>query len=152
MHVLHPLYEAEDVRRHSTIKITFYILKLVFIFGLQFYYLERTLGIRDSIAGVVTRLQYERFGVRIPAGEGIFLFSTMARRSTGRTQPPIQWVREALSPGVDRPGSEADYSPVSDVEVKNGGTPTLPLHAFVVGVGKTLPNFFLLEFCCAVPE
>jgi hypothetical protein len=91
----------------------------VFIFGLQFYYLERTLGIRDNIVGIVTRLQYGRFGVRIPAREGIFLFSTMNRRSTGRTQPPIQWVQEALSLGVDRPGSEADYSPVSDVEVKN---------------------------------
>jgi hypothetical protein len=86
-HLLHPWYEAEDVRRHATIKNTFYVLSFVFIFGLKFYYLERTLGIRDSI---VTRLQYGRFGVRIPAREGIFIFSTMNRRSTGRTQPPIQ--------------------------------------------------------------
>jgi hypothetical protein len=80
--------------------------------------------------------------------EGIFLFSTMTRRSTGRTQPLIEWVRAALSPGVDRPGSEANYSPVSMSSLKiNGGTPTFPLHAFVVGVGKNITQiFFFLSF------
>jgi hypothetical protein len=45
----------------------------------------------------------------------------------GPTQPPIQWVPGALSPGVKRQGSVADHSPPSSAEVKNGGAiPPLP--------------------------
>jgi hypothetical protein len=52
-------------------------------------------------------------------GEIFFIFSTVARRALGPTQPPIQWVK--------RPGREADHSPPSNAEVKNGGIlPPLP--------------------------
>jgi len=34
------------------------------------------------------------------------------------TQPPIQWVPGALSPGVKRPGRETDHSPPSSTVVK----------------------------------
>jgi hypothetical protein len=34
------------------------------------------------------------------------------------TQPPIQWVSGAFSPGVKRPGREADHSPPASAEVK----------------------------------
>jgi hypothetical protein len=34
------------------------------------------------------------------------------------TQPPIQWVPGALSPGVKRPGREVDHSPPASAEVK----------------------------------
>jgi hypothetical protein len=34
------------------------------------------------------------------------------------TQPPIQWVPEALSLGIKRPGREADHSPPSSDVVK----------------------------------
>jgi hypothetical protein len=40
-------------------------------------------------------------------------------RALGSTQPPIQWVRVAVSPGVKRPGRDADNSPPSSAEVKN---------------------------------
>jgi hypothetical protein len=53
-------------------------------------------------------------------GLGIFLFTTAARPALGPTQPPIQWVPGALSFGVKRPGCEADHSPSSSAEVKNG--------------------------------
>jgi hypothetical protein len=33
-----------------------------------------------------------------------FLFSKSSRPNLGSTQPPIQWVPGALSPGVKRPG------------------------------------------------
>jgi hypothetical protein len=33
-------------------------------------------------------------------------------------QPPIQWILEALSPGVKRLGSEADHSPPTSAKVK----------------------------------
>jgi hypothetical protein len=36
----------------------------------------------------------------------------------GPTQPPIQRVPRALSPGVKRPGREADHSPPTSAEVK----------------------------------
>jgi hypothetical protein len=39
-------------------------------------------------------------------------------RAPGPTQPPIQWVPGALSPGVKRPGREADHSLPASAEVK----------------------------------
>jgi hypothetical protein len=38
-----------------------------------------------------------------------FLFSTSSRPTLGPTQPPIQWVPGALSPGVKRQGRESDH-------------------------------------------
>jgi hypothetical protein len=37
--------------------------------------------------------------VRVPAGVGSFLFTTVSRPAVGPTQPSIQWVPEALSWG-----------------------------------------------------
>jgi hypothetical protein len=51
-------------------------------------------------------------------GLGIFLFTTASKTALKPIQPPIQWVPEALSPGVKRPGREADHSPTSSAEVK----------------------------------
>jgi hypothetical protein len=50
-------------------------------------------------------------------GLGIF-FTTASRTVLRPTQPPIQWVPEALSLGVKRQGREADHSPPSSAEVK----------------------------------
>jgi hypothetical protein len=47
-----------------------------------------------------------------------FLFSTSSRPALGSTQPPIQRVSGALSPGVKRPGREAGHSPPASAEVK----------------------------------
>jgi hypothetical protein len=57
-----------------------------------------------------------------------------SRPAQGATQPPIQWVPEALSPQVKRPGREVDHSPPSSAEVKNawGYTSTPPI--FLYGV------------------
>jgi hypothetical protein len=54
------------------------------------------------------------------------LIFTESREALGPTQPPIQWVPWAISPGVKRPGREADHSPPSSAEVKNSGA-TSPL-------------------------
>jgi hypothetical protein len=51
-------------------------------------------------------------------GLGILLFATASRRALGPTQPPIQWVPGAFSPGVKQPGREANHSPPSSAEVK----------------------------------
>jgi hypothetical protein len=39
----------------------------------------------------------------------------------GPTRPPIQWVPEAVFPVVMLPGYEADHSPPTSVDIKNGG-------------------------------
>jgi hypothetical protein len=59
-------------------------------------------------------------GDRFPAAAvmGLFLFATASRTALGSTQPPIQWVRGALSLGVKRLGREADHQPPSRAEVK----------------------------------
>jgi hypothetical protein len=48
-----------------------------------------------------------------------FLSSTSSRLALGSTQPPIQLVSGALSPGVKRPEREADHSPPNSAEVRN---------------------------------
>jgi hypothetical protein len=60
----------------------------------------------------------------------IFLCFTVSRLALGPTQPPIEWVVEAVYPRVKRPGHEADHSPPSSAEVRNDGAiPPLP-HTF----------------------
>jgi hypothetical protein len=55
-----------------------------------------------------------------PGGGWEFFFFTIESRPALRpTQPPIQWVQEAPSLGVKRPGREADHSPPSCAKVKN---------------------------------
>jgi hypothetical protein len=47
-----------------------------------------------------------------------FILSTSSRPALGITQLPIQWAAEALSPGVKRPGCEADQSPTTNAAIK----------------------------------
>jgi len=48
----------------------------------------------------------------------IFSFFVASRTALEPTQPPSQWVKEALSVGVKRPGLEAGHSPPSSAELK----------------------------------
>jgi hypothetical protein len=65
-----------------------------------------------SIFGMATgyELADREVGARVPVVSRNF--------STSSTQSPIQLVPGSLSPEVKRPGSEADYSPPTSVEVK----------------------------------
>jgi hypothetical protein len=74
----------------------------------------------DSPVGVALGYGLDVRGsrVRFSAMAGIFLLITASRTAMGPTEPPIQWVRGALSLGVKRPEREADYSPLSSAEVK----------------------------------
>jgi hypothetical protein len=47
-----------------------------------------------------------------------FLFPMSSRPALGSTQPPIQWIKGSLSPGLKGPGREADHSPPASAEVK----------------------------------
>jgi hypothetical protein len=48
-------------------------------------------------------------GVRFPAGQGIFLFDTVARPALGPTKPHIHCAPGAVSLGVKQPGREAEH-------------------------------------------
>jgi hypothetical protein len=62
-----------------------------------------------------------------------FYFSMSSKQALRSTQPPLQWVPEALSPGVKRPGREADHSPSASAEVKKMWiSASTPPYAFMV--------------------
>jgi hypothetical protein len=65
--------------------------------------------------------------VRFPAGAGNFSLHHRVQNGYGAYPASYQWVPEALSVGVKRPGREADHSPPSSAEVK--GWVELYLHS-----------------------
>jgi len=77
-----------------------------------------------SSVTIVTRLRTGKW-VPFPTGEGhgegkVFaLFTTASRPALGPTQPSMQWVPAALTPGIKRPGREADHPPPSNPGVTN---------------------------------
>jgi hypothetical protein len=52
-------------------------------------------------------------------GRDFILFASASRLALWSNQLPMKWVPEDLSPGVKRPGREADHTPQSSAEVKN---------------------------------
>jgi len=48
-----------------------------------------------------------------------FLFPPAFSPTLESTQPPIQWVCEALFPGVKLAGRKVDHSPLSSAETEN---------------------------------
>jgi hypothetical protein len=57
-----------------------------------------------------------------------FILSRSSRSLPGPTQPPIQCVPGALSPGVKRPGREVDHTPPTSAEVKKAYIYTFTPH------------------------
>jgi hypothetical protein len=79
----------------------------------------------------VTRLRALRSSFYSRQGKRRSLpFATPSRPGLEPTQPPNQWVPDALFPGVKRPGCEADHSFPSSAEVKNAWNCT-STHPFV---------------------
>jgi hypothetical protein len=86
---------------------------------------------RNSSGGIATGYRLDGRG-SIPDRGKIFLFSTAFRPPLRPTQPPIQWVPGANFTWIKRPRREADHSPPSSKEVKNGGAmPPLPPYVFL---------------------
>jgi hypothetical protein len=78
---------------------------------------------------------------------GIFLFTTVARTSLEPTEPPIQRVLVALSPGVKRPGRETDHSPPSSANSR------ISVHGAVLNTGTILPLLFMkLRSIMSIPR
>jgi hypothetical protein len=73
---------------------------------------------QDGSVGIATGFGLDGRG-SIPPGQEIFLF-TVSRPALGPTHPPVQYAPGALSLGVKRPWREADHSPPSSSEAKNG--------------------------------
>jgi hypothetical protein len=73
---------------------------------------------------VVTTHRHSSVGIEMGCG----LDSTSSRPAPGHTHTPIQWVPRAISPGVKRPGREADHSVPSSAEVDNCRAPPPLLH------------------------
>jgi hypothetical protein len=76
---------------------------------------------QDSVVGMaMAKLDSQQ-------GQEIFPYSTASRPNLGLTQPPIQWVPRALSPGVKRLVLEADHSIPSCAKViKDRVVPPFP--------------------------
>jgi len=74
-------------------------------------------------------------GVRFPTTEMMF-YSVRFQTGSGLIQSPINWVPMALSPEMERPGREADYSPPSNGDVNDAwsyiSTPQIRLHGVVL--------------------
>jgi hypothetical protein len=84
----------------------------IFLFFQDFYMLS---GSRDSDW---LRAGRPRGWSSSPGRVKNFLFSMSSKPVLGSTQPPIQWIPRAVSPGVKRPGREADHSPPTSADVK----------------------------------
>jgi hypothetical protein len=48
-----------------------------------------------------------------------FIFATASRPAVGPTQPPLQWVLWAITPGVELSQSKVDHYPPSSSKIKN---------------------------------
>jgi hypothetical protein len=94
---------------------------------------------RNSSVGIVTELRAGRSGFKgsIPGRDWEF-FSSAPCLDLSEAHPASYPVGKlgALSPGVERPGREADHSPPSSADVKNSwsctSTPPIRLHGVVL--------------------
>jgi hypothetical protein len=72
----------------------------------------------DSSVSIATGYGLDDQGVRVRVQWGQEFSLVHVIQTLGSTQPPVQWVLEALSSGVKRQGHEADHSPPASAEVK----------------------------------
>jgi hypothetical protein len=80
------------------------------------------------------------------------LLQNRPRLAMGPTQPRIPWVQE-FDPGwVNRPGSEVDHFHLVPKLKMSGVLLLLPLHAFMLCTGTTLPFFFFTSKCRHIME
>jgi hypothetical protein len=93
-------------------------LQLLFLMAWIFSLISRVIMSRDSSVGVET-------GYRL-GGRGVIVRVPVWARLFFSPRHSIQWLQGALH-GIKQPRHEADYSPPSSAQVKNGGAvPPLP--------------------------
>jgi hypothetical protein len=106
---------------HSTLTCAIWIQSTPSPQFIQDIILSSTYNRRDRSVGIATSygLDVRGVGVRVPVGSRIYLSPHRPdRRALGFTQPPIKWIPGALSPGIKRPGREADHSQTASADVK----------------------------------
>jgi hypothetical protein len=86
----------------------------MFLKNAKYYEFRR----RDSSVGTPTDYGLDSRSSNPSRGK-ILLFSPPSRPALGPTQAPTQWATRAFSPGIMRPGHQADHSPPFRVNVKN---------------------------------
>jgi hypothetical protein len=85
------------------------------------------------VSGIALDYVLDDRGFESRQGLSIFLLTTAFRPALGPTQPSIQWVPGALSPGVNRPGREADHSPhIVPRSRMRGAILPYPQYSFIV--------------------
>jgi hypothetical protein len=87
----------------------------------------------DSVVGVATGygLDDRGVGVRVPVGSRIFSSPRRPDRLWGHPASYQMGIRDS-SPGIKRPGREANHSPTADAEVKEMWIYTsTPAYAFI---------------------
>jgi hypothetical protein len=104
-----------------------YFLWLLFFVS---FFLSQLLSIFPFIRGssvsvIMTRLWPARSGFESRQGLGFFLPTTTSRQARGPTQPPVQWAG-VLTPGVKRPGHEADHLHLVPSSGMRGAIPLFP--------------------------
>jgi hypothetical protein len=75
---------------------------------------------RDSLVGIATGLRAGRPGFDSRKGKWIILYSTAVRLALRPICPPNPWMQGGFPRGVKQQGREANQSPQSSAEVKNG--------------------------------
>jgi hypothetical protein len=95
---------------------------------------EKSLASTDN--RFLTSGSSSKFGVIVNCGRFVpllvFVAIQMINTPRNHTQPPIQWVPEALSQGIKRPEHEADHSPPTSAEIKKTWIYTsTPAYAFM---------------------
>jgi hypothetical protein len=112
--MLGPFHPLEEYAAPSI--ITVHTLYFIILFGCMFTFL--------NLSSIHRMLYFHcDLGFRIlcssPGRVKIFLLSKSSRPALASTQPLIQWVSGALSPGVKQLGREVDHSPPASAKVKN---------------------------------
>jgi hypothetical protein len=86
-----------------------------------------------SAVGIADGYWLDDGGVRVRVPVESTIFTVSSRLALGPTQPLIQWVPNALSPGVKPQGREAEHSPPTSAEVKKSWIYTsTPPYAFMM--------------------
>jgi hypothetical protein len=126
------------------------LLQYLFIYLFIYLLLIRLEESRGSSVNIVTGLRVGRPGFDSRQGRGFFLLATVSRPALrpGPAQPspaqlPIQRLPGSHSSGVNRPGSDADNSPIFGARLRmTRYTPPLPQYAFMAWyLVKHMDNF-----------
>jgi len=91
-------------------------------------------------------------GSILGAGDLIFIFVSAASPVLRPTQPLIQWLTEALSLGVERPGRKAGTSPPSSADVSAWNCTSIPPYVFITYIRGEFKKFVDWRHCAAVMQ